>query len=311
MTLPTKRKLSLSLSTDADLHFSIPVFLHHEFSYARSLEHGLASGLNPEFNHQYRVALRRARSLCLLLKEALPPFELSILKPNLKLLMKQTNQLRDLDVFMLGKAAYFAMLPKREASLNKVFAHIEARQHVEQSRVRFWLQSDGYQKTGVLLNNSLNRAISNDADTLQNSTLSFSNGKVLNHFKKVIKASKKLSPTSPDDAIHRLRIECKKLRYLLEYFSDLYTDARHNSNIKHLKHLQNSLGDFNDTSSQLAFFRQLRKSNVFGKEEQQTVKALIKKLKMHHFDARLSVLNHFKDFQRAIHQNASLSIYCC
>ncbi|MGR5205941.1 CHAD domain-containing protein [Vibrio alfacsensis] len=309
MTLPARHKLTLSLDPDADLHFCVPAFLLHEFNYARSLEEGLALSLDPEFNHQYRVALRRTRSLCLLLKETLPPFELSILKPSLKLLMKQTNKLRDLDVFILGKAAYYAMLPKRKESLHKVFAHIEARQRIEQSRVSLWLQSDGYQKTCVLLSNSLHRAISNDDDTLQNSTLAFSNSKVLSHFTKVIKASKKLSPTSPDDAIHRLRIECKKLRYLLEYFSVFYPDERHKSNVKHLKSLQDSLGDFNDTSSQLAFFRQQRESNVFGKEELKTVKTLLKKLKMHHFDARLSVLNHLKDFQRAIHQNASLSIY--
>ncbi|MFG0392100.1 CHAD domain-containing protein [Vibrio sp. zbq_2] len=43
--------------------------------------------LHPEFTHQYRVTLRRMRSLCVLLSEVIPCFELAILKPHLKTLM--------------------------------------------------------------------------------------------------------------------------------------------------------------------------------------------------------------------------------
>lgn len=309
MTVPNKGKLSLTLSPNADLHFSVPAFLHHEFNYARRLEKGLASGIEPEFNHQYRVTLRRIRTLCMLLHETIPRFELGILKPNLKLLMRQTNVLRDLDVFIIGRSAYFDMLPKRIDSLKKVFTHIEVMQSKEQLRVKQWLQSDGYHKTCVLLNNSLNRAAANDNELIHSSTLHFSNNKVLGHFKKVIKASRQLSPNSPDEQVHNLRLKCKKLRYLLEYFSDLYTDERHKSNVKHLKYLQDSLGDFNDTSSQLAFFKYLQESNIFSQEERKTVKVLIKQLKKHHHNARLSVLEHLNEFQHTLNQKASLSIY--
>ncbi|MGA8239019.1 MAG: CHAD domain-containing protein, partial [Desulfobacterales bacterium] len=45
---------------------------------------------------------------------------------------------------------------------------------------------------------------------------------------------------------HALRIECKKLRYLMEFFSSLFSQKKMNSLIEQLKILQNKLGDLND-----------------------------------------------------------------
>ena len=46
--------------------------------------------------------------------------------------------------------------------------------------------------------------------------------------------------------MHDLRIECKKLRYLMEFFASLYPVEALSLLIKQLKKLQNNLGDFND-----------------------------------------------------------------
>ena len=52
---------------------------------------------------------------------------------------------------------------------------------------------------------------------------------------------------SPSDALmHQLRIEGKKLRYLLEFFSSLFADEKIQLLIKKHKQLQDNLGEFND-----------------------------------------------------------------
>ncbi|HUV92869.1 MAG TPA: CHAD domain-containing protein, partial [Anaerolineales bacterium] len=46
--------------------------------------------------------------------------------------------------------------------------------------------------------------------------------------------------------LHLLRIECKKLRYLIEFFADLFPRKKIDMVLKQLRKLQDNLGDFND-----------------------------------------------------------------
>jgi CHAD domain-containing protein len=53
-----------------------------------------------------------------------------------------------------------------------------------------------------------------------------------------------------DELLHALRIECKKLRYLMEFFTSLFPRKKMTRLIKQLKKLQDNLGEFNDLSVQ-------------------------------------------------------------
>ena len=50
--------------------------------------------------------------------------------------------------------------------------------------------------------------------------------------------------------MHALRIDCKKLRYLIEFFASLFPPTKIRQLINQLKRLQDNLGDFNDLSVQ-------------------------------------------------------------
>jgi CHAD domain-containing protein len=65
-------------------------------------------------------------------------------------------------------------------------------------------------------------------------------------YSKTIKLGSKITSSTPDSKLHTLRIECKKLRYLLEFFMSLFPEDEIRNIIKHLKKLQDNLGDFND-----------------------------------------------------------------
>jgi len=59
-----------------------------------------------------------------------------------------------------------------------------------------------------------------------------------------------INDSTPDKELHRLRIQCKNLRYLFEFFSSLFPQAKAMTLIKQLKRLQDNLGEYNDLALQ-------------------------------------------------------------
>ncbi|TDE25897.1 CHAD domain-containing protein [Vibrio owensii] len=314
MKLLNKKVADFRLSADSDLNFLLPRHLMHEFDYARTLEQGVIAETEPEFNHQYRVTLRRIRSLLLLLKPNFCPFEFKLLKPNLKLLMKQTNTLRDLDVFLIDREHYLNRSPEYQDKLASVFDVIETQQIEALKSVRQWLTSDSYLKTCVMIENSLRRASQYEVDNVD-SIVVCSNKRILHHYKLVSNACKGLNRKSNDGDVHQLRIECKKLRYLLEYFTPLYVPnqghlgIQHRANVKQLKQLQDRLGAFNDTSNQLDFFRTQQNDKQFTKTQRKAIGQLITLVEKDHQTAKLAIFADLKTFKREIKRSDALAIY--
>ncbi len=69
-------------------------------------------------------------------------------------------------------------------------------------------------------------------------------------YRKVCKIARAIDSTTPDTEVHELRIHCKKLRYLMEFFSPMFPAKTIKDLIKALKVLQDNLGLFNDYSVQ-------------------------------------------------------------
>ncbi|HHX8276041.1 TPA: CHAD domain-containing protein [Vibrio diabolicus] len=304
-----KSSFQLPLHTDSELDFVVPHFLLTEFDYARSLEQGIVHDLDPEYTHQYRVTLRRIRSLCVLLRELIPHFEQRILKPHLKIMMKKTNKLRDLDVFILDKSQYIEMLPNHKSSLEPLFGFIESERAYEQAKVARWLATQEYTMHCTLVRNSLLRSTQHERVDNNVPALLFASPKVSEQFKKVDKARRKISDKSRDSVIHSMRIKCKALRYLLEGFSALYPSPQHKNNVKQLKLLQDKLGDFNDTSSQIEFFTQIKEAVNLNKQDRKTLKKLINVLSEHHALSRQTILTHLSQFESFIRDTNTQNLY--
>jgi CHAD domain-containing protein len=71
-----------------------------------------------------------------------------------------------------------------------------------------------------------------------------------------LKDGSAIKRSSPDEDLHQLRIQCKKLRYILEFFTSLFPPAEMKLAIKQLKRLQDNLGTFNDLSVQQEMLQQ-------------------------------------------------------
>jgi CHAD domain-containing protein len=69
-------------------------------------------------------------------------------------------------------------------------------------------------------------------------------------FKRVRKEGAAIYEDSPAEALHELRKDCKKLRYLIEFFQSLYPKPEIRELIKQLKILLDNLGEFQDLQVQ-------------------------------------------------------------
>ena len=121
-------------------------------------------------------------------------------------------------------------------------------------------------------------------------------------FRKVLHDGKKIHGHSPDEELHRLRIECKKLRYSLEFFSSLYDQEHMKQFIKQLKMLQDNLGDFNDLSVQQSMLADLlsriKPGTVKSRELSASIGGLMTSLFLRHRKVRARFEQTFAHFSR-------------
>lgn len=78
---------------------------------ARANEAGIIADLDTEFLHDYRIALRKIRSVLSLFKGVYDPEQTMELKARFSALMAPTGQLRDLDVYLLDRQRFFDLVP--------------------------------------------------------------------------------------------------------------------------------------------------------------------------------------------------------
>lgn len=205
-----------------------------------------------EFLHEYRVSLRKSRSLVSLFKDVFPPRQLVSIKQEMGDLGRSTNQLRDLDVYLLEQSDYESLLPASlRAGIREMFDDFSAQHKSAKSKVKRWLSSKTYENKITKLQATFAKPdalASTDASEQQ--IYALVTNKLHKRYKKIAKLGSRITPETPDDEVHELRIECKKFRYLMEFFAPLYKQNKVKLLIKKLKKLQDTLGKFNDFSVQ-------------------------------------------------------------
>ncbi|WP_075187603.1 CHAD domain-containing protein [Teredinibacter haidensis] len=227
---------------------------HTMFTRARTHEQGVLEDIDTEFLHQYRVSLRKARSLINLMKKCLPAESHRLLKTQLAQLASPTNNLRDLDVFLLNENYYRSLLPENfHTGLNNLFTHIaKERQSALRSVVRFFRTGE-YERICASVHTELSSQAVEETPAASQMILSIAKKRILKTYHKVRLLGGAITESTPDPEVHQLRIECKKLRYLMEFFTELFPVKTIGKLTKTLKILQTILGDFNDYSVQKAF----------------------------------------------------------
>ncbi|KUJ85482.1 hypothetical protein AVO45_00335 [Ruegeria marisrubri] len=267
---------------------------------ARANEAGIVADLDTEYLHDYRIALRKIRSVLSLFKGVYDQKRAQALKERFSALMDRTGRLRDLDVFLLGKEQLFDVLPPMfHHGLNELIALLTKEREAEWKRLTKHLKSRSYLNEIEALEglfsrpSKLGRGPNADLPALE-----FASAEIWNRYRKIAKFGSTTAPDTDDREIHKLRIQCKKLRYLLEFFAPVFPKKRIKSVVKPLKKLQGNLGDFNDCSVQQESLHAFAK-NLKGPaklEIAQCVGALIITLRARQSEERIQVIDEFARF---------------
>ena len=213
---------------------------------------GVIEDIDSEFLHDFRIALRRTRSLLSLYSRILPISVCDYFRTEFKWITQATNTVRDCDVYLLMTEEYQAMLPARlHPGLISYFEGLRSLRKKEFKLMRRRLTS----QRAARLFSDWQVFLQEELQLLQEpkgkmSCRLFAAKMLKKRYKRILEKGSECGPESPDSMLHALRIQAKKLRYLLEFFRSLFSVDEVDLLVKHLKKLQNNLGEFNDLSVQ-------------------------------------------------------------
>ena len=212
---------------------------------------GTVEDVDPEFLHDLRVAVRRARSALGQLAGCYDEIRHAPLREELRWLGGITGACRDLDVFLADLRGYQGELGSDTGEWLAPLVEEVARQRTEQhAALRAALTSARLRRALGLwrrLTEPPRRPAR--APEAQRPAGEVGAERVRRAYQRLRRHARRLPVPAPPEGLHRLRIDAKKLRYLLEFFASLW-GRRGAALIRHLKELQDALGVFNDLAVQ-------------------------------------------------------------
>ncbi len=208
---------------------------------------GTVDDIDTEFLHELRVAVRRTRSVIGQAKRVLPESLRSRFRDDFAWLAHATGPTRDLDVYALEWPKYIAgMSAEHAAALGPVLDHIEHhRVHARADLVEV-LTSD--RAAAVMA--AWHTVLTAEPDDTPSQAGAPIGRAVAKRFRQahetVLHQGRLIDAESPAEHLHDLRKDAKKLRYLVECFGGVMPAKLRKSFIKHLKGLQDNLGEHQD-----------------------------------------------------------------
>ncbi|AMV73699.1 hypothetical protein JCM30471_21180 [Desulfuromonas carbonis] len=235
----------------------------------------LLAGRRPESLHDFRVALRRTRALLGAFGHLLPTAEGAHLRKEFRWLGAQTGPARDLEVFQLRLAADLTDLAAATRSdLQPLLELLDARHRAADFQLQQVLESRRCQQlldhwqTFLAAEPPAGAAAVPDRESAKE----LASRRIRKLYVRSLRQGKGLDVGSPAEAFHRLRITCKKLRYLLESLRPIPPRKPFEKLIQTLKGLQEVLGADHDCAFQAAALEELARNLPAG---QATVATLL------------------------------------
>jgi inorganic triphosphatase YgiF len=220
----------------------------------RANEAAVLDGQEPEGVHQMRVGLRRLRALVTVYKDVFAQEPYRYLRSDLRWLQQQLGPAREWDVFLEETLEPLRNRLPSEDSLDALEREARAlqREGYEQARtavndprtaelllrLELWLAEGGWRAS----------AVPGQTDIGDEPVEPFARATLAKRAKKVTKLGRR-HETLSEGELHRLRIQCKKLRYASEFFAGLFPKKPTKRYLKALESIQDRLGAVNDAAT--------------------------------------------------------------
>jgi len=216
---------------------------------------GLREDLDPEFLHDFRVAVRRTRSALGQLEGVLPAPTVARFTREFRWLQETTGPTRDLDVYVLELPSLQQLLPGGARRSLGPLARLLARRRLETHRglvrdldgPRFARLLAGWR--AFLARPSPRRP--RGAPNALRPVHALAAERIGKLFRRALREGGAITAASPAADLHELRKTCKKLRYLLEFFQSLLDRDEVGRVVESLKGLQDNLGRHQDLQIQV------------------------------------------------------------
>lgn len=195
--------------------------------------------------HQFRVNLRKSRALLKVFRKGFQSQKLlkKVIK-NLAYIAKKSNKTRDMDTFLQACRDSFqpfvSMLPE------EFYDDLKEEQLRLRDSLFCYLQSKEYKENfhsyKIFLLDLSKKSFSKKLDPLDDI--------IAEHLGKIESYYDKYKKHKESNYLHKIRIEFKSIRYILESFSEELDGSRYKKIKKKSKVLQNDLGEFHDLGIQ-------------------------------------------------------------
>src|ERR687889_1319932 len=255
---PTHIDPSMSLG---EVAFAV---LRRQFAEMQEHEPGTRLGEDPEELHDMRVPTRRMRAAMKVFQGALPE-RARWLREELRWVAQALGDVRDLDVQIERFQAWQEEADEEVSGfLDRILTITHKRRAEARKNMLKTLDSVRYER---LLSSfaemlrlgpaaELKPAQTNGKDQAGEPITAAGPALISDRYRKWRKAAKRLDETSSPEAFHDVRKKGKRLRYTLEFVTEVYGRSVQKL-VKPLKALQDNLGDHQDAVVTAAYLREL------------------------------------------------------
>jgi CHAD domain-containing protein len=219
-----------------------------QYQYERLLQYevGTRQGRDPESLHNMRVTTRRLRSALQLFGPYMGMTLGVATGDRLRRLARVLGEVRDLDVAIIKARGYVDRLPPEALqNIEALFAEWQSQRQGARRRLLAYLHSRSYRVLVQGLRGLLDELAVPQAAVPKGHTLQEMAPRLLYIRWQSVRAYGPVLKGAPREMLHTLRIDCKHLRYALEFFAEVLSPAAHVV-VDDVVTLQDHLGDWHD-----------------------------------------------------------------
>lgn len=243
----------VKLGHDATVEDALAHTMQHCLDHVVNNEACVLESDDSEGVHQMRVALRRLRSGLRIFQKVLPAAQFKKISHESKVLAGQLGAARDWDVFLSEIVTPMAAQFPDEQAFRTFQKRIEMQRRKSRNAARKAILSRRYTELLLRLSAWLAKRAWRDELPLKSGAPVFGPAKdfadtsLSKAHQRVCKAGEKFATLRTAER-HQMRIEVKKLRYAVDFFSSLYSHNAVRPFRERLASLQDGLGYLNDVA---------------------------------------------------------------
>jgi len=219
---------------------------------------GIINDYDTEFLHDYRVALRKSRSILSETKGVFDKEKTKYFNGLFRYFAKITNRLRDIDVYLVKLEEFKRDLPEDlKKGINQIEEYLLKIRKEEHKKVTDFLKSQEFKKDFLSAVNFFENEYANSSGSLAKKKVFTVAGRSINNCLDNMLNNFEKSEYLPPETLHKFRINFKKIRYLIEAFGKILYEEKLENRLKKLKEIQEEIGLYHDYHNHIIILKNL------------------------------------------------------